>query len=318
MAKKKIEIDDSMEMFDPVASASKLPTDIQQGKLPRQDYMDIPVGLFVPFGGKQGGDFTRLPDDQFERLVETVRKEGVVEATVVRPLPDGRFELIAGETRWRASVAAGLETCPARILSDCDDDRAARLFVITNLNRRETSIADKLYGWHIYWESTKAEYRGRLDDQLKEDTSTVYDTSDSNLQTRQIIKYHKVYLMPDIWKQKLANREVGLDAAYTISFLKPGEQEMLLSERISVSQSRQLRELSDSGKWSASAVHAILHGEPNPQHELYTKQVKAAVKNFKKTMSSQLDPALYGQIGEVMNEALELYFKAHPDAKVRS
>jgi len=75
-----------------------------------------------------------LSEESLEGLVESVRREGVLQPVVLRELEDGHFELVAGERRWRAAQRAGLATIPA-VVRDVPDDRLLELALIENVQR---------------------------------------------------------------------------------------------------------------------------------------------------------------------------------------
>jgi ParB/RepB/Spo0J family partition protein len=77
-----------------------------------------------------------------EDLTSSVREHGVLQPILVRPEPGGRYELIAGERRWRAAVAAGLEAIPA-LIEEIDDETALEIAVIENLQREDLSPIDE-------------------------------------------------------------------------------------------------------------------------------------------------------------------------------
>ncbi len=69
-------------------------------------------------------------------LADSVRRLGVIEPVAVRPLGDGRYEILAGEMRWRAAQQAGLVELPV-IVHDVDDRTAASMALVENLLRRD-------------------------------------------------------------------------------------------------------------------------------------------------------------------------------------
>jgi ParB/RepB/Spo0J family partition protein len=77
-----------------------------------------------------------------EELAASIREHGVLQPILVRPLDDGEFQLIAGERRWRASKAAGLETIPA-LVEEIDDDTALEISIIENLQREDLTPLDE-------------------------------------------------------------------------------------------------------------------------------------------------------------------------------
>jgi ParB family transcriptional regulator, chromosome partitioning protein len=99
----------------------------------------VPVDLISP-----NPDQPRLAFDEvtLEELAASIREHGVLQPILVRPLPEGHFQLIAGERRWRASKIAGMTTIPA-LVEDIDDDTALEIAIIENLQREDLSPLDE-------------------------------------------------------------------------------------------------------------------------------------------------------------------------------
>jgi ParB family chromosome partitioning protein len=79
---------------------------------------------------------SRVNEDQLNELAASIVANGVVQPILVRPLADGRFQLIAGERRWRASQLAGKATIPA-ILRQVSDEQAMEITIVENLQRAD-------------------------------------------------------------------------------------------------------------------------------------------------------------------------------------
>ncbi|MDO8332409.1 MAG: ParB/RepB/Spo0J family partition protein [Pseudomonas sp.] len=71
-----------------------------------------------------------------EELAQSIKAQGVMQPIVVRPIANGRFEIIAGERRWRASQQAGLETIPAMV-REVPDQAAIAMALIENIQRED-------------------------------------------------------------------------------------------------------------------------------------------------------------------------------------
>jgi ParB family transcriptional regulator, chromosome partitioning protein len=88
-------------------------------------------------------------------LTASVREHGVLQPVLVRPQAGGRYQLIAGERRWRAAIGAGQDTVPA-LIEEIDDETALEIAVIENLQREDLSpldealIYDKMIREHGY------------------------------------------------------------------------------------------------------------------------------------------------------------------------
>ena len=102
-------------------------------------YRDVPVELIRPNPSQPRKAFDA---DALERLAESVAESGVVQPLIVRPLQDGRYELIAGERRWRAAQKAGLETVPAVLRSE-DETRRLQMALVENMAREDLNPVEE-------------------------------------------------------------------------------------------------------------------------------------------------------------------------------
>src|ERR1035437_3799230 len=78
----------------------------------------------------------QVDEQKLDELARSIVANGVVQPIILRPLPNGRFQLIAGERRWRASIKAGKETVPA-ILRQVTDEQAMEMTIVENLQRAD-------------------------------------------------------------------------------------------------------------------------------------------------------------------------------------
>ncbi len=83
-----------------------------------------------------------LDQESLDELAASVREHGVLQPILVRPVPDNRYQLVAGERRWRASMAAGRATIPAMV-EEIDDETALEIAIIENLQREDLSPLDE-------------------------------------------------------------------------------------------------------------------------------------------------------------------------------
>ena len=102
--------------------------DDKTSKNPEQ-VQGIPISELHPF---EGHPFKVLDDDSMAQTVESIRQMGIANPLIVRPDPDGGYEIISGHRRLHAAELAGLETVPA-IVRELDDDAAVIMMVDSNL-----------------------------------------------------------------------------------------------------------------------------------------------------------------------------------------
>ena len=80
-----------------------------------------------------------------EELSQSIKEQGVLQPLIVRRLASGRFEIVVGERRWRASQLAGIATVPA-IVKDLNNDETAKIALIENLQREDLNALDQARG----------------------------------------------------------------------------------------------------------------------------------------------------------------------------
>jgi ParB family transcriptional regulator, chromosome partitioning protein len=85
---------------------------------------------------------SQVNQDQLAELAASIAANGVVQPVLVRPLAGGRFQLIAGERRWRASQMAGKTTVPA-ILRQVSDEQSMEITIVENLQRTDLNAMEQ-------------------------------------------------------------------------------------------------------------------------------------------------------------------------------
>jgi len=113
----------------PRAQAPAAPATESEGGRPREISLDLID--HNPFQTR-----SQINQDQLAELAASIAANGVVQPVLLRPLAGGRFQLIAGERRWRASEIAGKTTVPA-ILRQVSDEQAMEITIVENLQRAD-------------------------------------------------------------------------------------------------------------------------------------------------------------------------------------
>jgi ParB family transcriptional regulator, chromosome partitioning protein len=102
-------------------------------------FRQIPVGMIRPNENQPRKSFDA---ESIEALARSLADAGIVQPLIVRPLDDGRYELIAGERRWRAAQHAGIETVPALIRNE-DEIERMQIALIENVAREDLNPVDE-------------------------------------------------------------------------------------------------------------------------------------------------------------------------------
>ena len=113
--------------------------------VPGRDVRALPIEWIVPGPWQPRRSFDT---DELKELAASIKSRGLLQPVIVRPHPDqpSRFQLIAGERRWRAAQIASLHDIPA-VISAFDDKEAAELSLIENIQRRDLSVIEEAEGY---------------------------------------------------------------------------------------------------------------------------------------------------------------------------
>jgi ParB family transcriptional regulator, chromosome partitioning protein len=104
-----------------------------------QELRELPVDAIIPNPAQPRRHFD---EEALQGLAGSIGECGVLQPVLVRPRPDGKYELTAGERRWRAAQIAGLETIPA-LISSYDDSAALEVAVIENMAREDLNPVEE-------------------------------------------------------------------------------------------------------------------------------------------------------------------------------
>jgi ParB family chromosome partitioning protein len=102
----------------------------------------------LPLKRLQAGKYqprTIMADEPLKELADSIRERGVMQPLLVREIDNGRYEIIAGERRFRAATLAGLDKVPVRIL-EVDDQAAAAISLIENMQREDLNPLEESRG----------------------------------------------------------------------------------------------------------------------------------------------------------------------------
>ncbi len=110
-----------------------------QAAVDADELRSLPLELIAPSPHQPRRSFD---EEALQGLAESLRARGVIQPVLVRPLPGGTYELIAGERRWRAAQLANLSEIPALVRSH-DDAAALEIALIENMVREDLNVIDQ-------------------------------------------------------------------------------------------------------------------------------------------------------------------------------
>ena len=155
-------------LSSPAKVASKAEEPLQATSVSMADQLSIAIDLVdrSPFQPRQ-----TMTDEGLQELADSIRSQGLIQPIVVRKTAD-RYELIAGERRWRAAQIAGLQDIPA-VIKQADDQAAAAMALIENLQRENLNpVEEAIYAGF----DNNAEYlMSGLNQAIKEQSSSPHE-----------------------------------------------------------------------------------------------------------------------------------------------
>ena len=225
---------------------------------------EMPLSDLHPF---EGHPFKVLDDELMEQTVESIKQIGVVSPLIVRPDPEGGFEILSGHRRLHAAQLAGLETVPV-IVKEMDDDAAIIFMVDSNLQRENIRPSERAFSYKMKLEAMKHQgQRGDLtSDQVGQKSWAVNqladDANESKTQVQRFIRLTN--LIPEILDM-VDEKKIAFNPAVELSYLKPSEQKEFLEAMDyaqaspSLSQAQRLKKLSQEGGCTLDAMCEVMN-----------------------------------------------------------
>lgn len=116
------------------------------------DIKQIDIALLDDFVGQP---FKPYSPERLALLAEDIKENGVLSPLIIKPINNGRYQILAGHNRKNAAIIAGLAKVPC-IVKEVDEDGAKLILVNTNLNQRQELLpSEKAFAYKMQWEITK-------------------------------------------------------------------------------------------------------------------------------------------------------------------
>ena len=223
-------------------------------------------------------------DEAMQETTESIRQYGVLAPAIVRPREDGGYEIIAGHRRKHGSELAGLQNLPC-IVREMDDDTATILMVDSNIQRENILPSERAQAYKMKLEAIrrKAGRPAKEAENLPEENcdqvghnfdrkrSVEIVADEAGESKSQVQRYIRLTELSPELQQMVDEKKIGMTPAVEISYLKPEEQQMLLtaidSEQAtpSLSQAQRMKKLSRDGKLNDDTMLDIMMEQKKPE-----------------------------------------------------
>ena len=108
-----------------------------------EEFIEIDIDLIEP---NHLQPRTRFDEAQLEELAQSIKLNGVVQPILARRISDTRYQIVAGERRWRAAQRAGIQRIPA-VVREIPDEKMLELALIENIQRQELNAIEEAYAY---------------------------------------------------------------------------------------------------------------------------------------------------------------------------
>ena len=216
-------------------------------------------------------------DDEMDKMRQSVEQYGVVHPILVRPTKDGKYEMISGHRRKRASELANKETIPC-IVRNLSDDEATIIMVDSNMQREEILPSEKAFAYKMKLEALG--HQGKSTELTSGQVVRKLETADiigkeNDESGRQVRRYIRLTeLIPELLEM-VDDKKIAFNPAVEISYLDEDNQYALLDcieysdATPSHAQAIVMKKLFQSGELDADKIDDILSEEkPNQKQKI--------------------------------------------------
>lgn len=280
----------------------------------RETLIDLPVEEISDFPNHP---FKVKMDENMAALVESVKEYGVLNPALVRPKPEGGYEMIAGHRRKLASELAGRQEIPC-IVRKLSDDEATIIMVDSNLQREEVLPSEKAFAYKMKLDAMKRQagrpsknsatllhnYEGKTSRQILAE-----QVGESHEQIRKYIRLTE--LIPPVLDM-VDEGKIAMRPAVELSYL-PKQQQQELFDTMELedctpshAQAIKLRKFAEAGKLDGDVILSIMTEEKPNQVEQFKIPKKRLDKYFSPGTTIK-------QMEDTIIKALELYRRRERD-----
>ncbi len=238
--------------------------------------------------------FKVIVNEEMQDMAQSISEHGVLLPALVRPLPNGGYQMISGHRRKKASEIANKETMPC-IVRSLTDDEATIIMVDSNLQREKILPSERAFAYKMKIEAMNRQ--GKRTDltssQVGKRLNAYEELAQEVGESRNQI--HRFIRLTELTKPLLDmvdNEDIAFNPAVELSYLTKQEQEWLLNSigcnvaTPSLSQAQEMKKLSQSGNLDEDKIEEIMSREKPNQVEKLKLDFKALAPKMPKGMPS--------------------------------
>ena len=280
----------SLKGYDDIFSTDQSRAEAQQERV-----QEIPLSELHPF---EGHPFRVVDDEEMMKTAESVRDFGVLTPAIVRPDPDGGYEIVSGHRRHRASELAGKETMPA-IVRDLDDDAAIILMVDANLQRETILPSERAFAYKMKLDAMRHQAGRPSEKNYSQVGNNLGRTSSEEMaeelgtSKNQIFRYIRLTeLIPELLDM-VDTGQIKFNPAVELSYLASEEQRDFLSAMDyaqaapSISQAQRIKKLAQEGECTLDAMCEIMNEIKKGELDRVTFKTDSLRKYFPKSYTNK-------------------------------
>lgn len=238
--------------------------------------------------------FKVIVNEEMQDMAQSISEHGVLLPVLVRPLPNGGYQMISGHRRKKASEIANKETIPC-IVRNLTDDEATIIMVDSNLQREKILSSERAFAYKMKIEAMNRQ--GKRTDltssQIGKRLNAYEELAQEVGESRNQI--HRFIRLTELTKPLLDmvdSEDIAFNPAVELSYLTKKEQEWLLNSiecnvaTPSLSQAQEMKKLSQSGNLDEDKIEEIMSREKPNQVEKLKLDFKALAPKMPKGMPS--------------------------------
>lgn len=231
---------------------------------------------------------TNFKQEEIEELAASIKKDGLLQPIVVRPMANGKYQIIAGERRWQACRYLKMEKMPVRI-KDADEDKALELALIENIQRSDLNPIEEAYGYR------------RLMERMNLTQSEVAQVVSKGRST--IANALRLLELPEEAQQLLFEEKITAGHARAILSIPTAEGRQKLTAKL-VEEKLSVRE--------TEAIARLMSGKKDPSSRTSRTPSPASFKKVAKTLRDVLHTNVKVKTVQGKNK-IEIEFKDEED-----